>query len=723
MLRFIRQILGLSTKQPSEPPLRELPAPTSPSTSGALISKVPIDSSIVEVSENKKSTDAYFKCLRKIQEAVSNRDYINAARFARENLQEVPNFIRSLKQSFDEFETCSIPALEIGGTMLALVGDDEGLAEMRMLVASNQDLEPWTDNIKQHEKDRKLFVSILDAVQQNPGCLQSNMKSLIGVEDGRRVATLIGWLEKAGRIKRAKQGKTYAIWLSESAQAPVPLPKRNVHSHRTNQNPLRLNEIDITRIPYIPLPRSPLRWEEAQLRSVAAEMPQPINYFDIHDANGWEIESVDKIPQDEKPDTAFRKYHPFNLGLFMVDDLGNAEGFGQIPAAVLRYSRSGKLLTKKPLLHDIYRIDVNPMGQGLIAMSKDCVVHAYNDALKLILETTLRSTPELQRIQKRFDIRDDQMKNHVRCVTLSSDSSRYLFTVVDEAWCVGVDGYVLWGVKLPVKDGWTRISEPSNNFGMSGDIQQALLLMEMSYPFTPDDIKNRYRQLAKEWHPDLNQGSSTATEQMKALNSAVQLLTGISESALPAFTGVQYAREMQSSNIEVGGVNLTITASVVVSELHALDWIYAASFAGHSNTVFLAGYSGRVIAVNEFGEPVRAYDIGSVPLRIVDTGNYLYILTDTRLYVLRDETLYTIIDTYDGGDLIVTQTGFGLLEKKRFRWFSEDGRYLGSILSKDPIRRVYAVPGGITVETRTRRGLVRGAPEWWNEFDTHPVID
>lgn len=722
MLRFIRQILGLSKKQPSEPPSKEFPESISPVPSGALIQKASIDSSIVEVGGNKKSTDAYFRGLERLQEAVSKRDYINAARLARENLREIPTFIRSSKQSFGEFDISSVPALEIGGTMLALVGDDEGLAEMRRLVASNQDLEPWADKIQKHDKDRKLFVAILDTVQQNPGCLQSGMKSLIGVDDGRRLATLIGWLEKSGKIKREKRDKTYAIWLSESAQAPVPPPKRNVHSHRTDKNTLRLNEINITRIPYIPLPRAPLRWEEEQLRSVAAEIPKPINYFDIHDANGWEIESVDKIPQDEKPDTAFRKYQPFDLGLFMVDDLGNAEGFGQIPAAVLCYSRSGKLLTKKPLLHDIYRIDVNPMGQGLIAMSKDCVVHAYNDALKLILETTLRSTPELQKIQKRFDIRDDQMKNHVRCVALSSDNSRYLFTVVDEAWCVGIDGCALWGVKLPVKDGWTRISEPSKNFGMSGDIQQALLLMEMSYPFTPDDIKNRYRQLAKEWHPDLNQGSSTATEQMKALNSAVQLLTGISESSLPAFTGVQYAREMQSSNIEVGGVKLTMTASVVVSEIQAVDWIYAASFAGCSNTVFLAGYSGRVIAVNELGEPVRSYDIGSVPHRIVDTGNYLYILTDTRLYVLRDETLYTIIDTYDGGDLIVTQTGFGLLEKKRFRWFSEDGRYLGSILSKDPIRRVYAVPGGIMVETRTRRGFVRGVPEWWNEFDKLLVI-
>jgi hypothetical protein len=33
-----------------------------------------------------------------------------------------------------------------------------------------------------------------------------------------------------------------------------------------------------------------------------------------------------------------------------------------------------------------------------------------------------------------------------------------------------------------------------------------------------------------------------------------------------------------------------------------------------------------------------------------------------------------LVDTFDGGDLIVAQTGFGLLEPKRLRWFREDGR-------------------------------------------------
>jgi hypothetical protein len=145
----------------------------------------------------------------------------------------------------------------------------------------------------------------------------------------------------------------------------------------------------------------------------------------------------------------------------------------------------------------------------------------------------------------------------------------------------------------------------------------------------------------------------------------------------------------------------------------ASDWIYAASFAARSNSVYLASYSGRVVVVDENGEGLRVYDIGSVPQGIVDTGEYIYILTGTRLYVLRADSLHALIDTLDGGNLVVAKSGFGLLEKKRLRWFNKEGGLLGSILSKDPIRRVYCSAEGMVVETRQRRAAVSGPPAWW----------
>jgi hypothetical protein len=170
---------------------------------------------------------------------------------------------------------------------------------------------------------------------------------------------------------------------------------------------------------------------------------------------------------------------------------------------------------------------------------------------------------------------------------------------------------------------------------------------------------------------------------------------------------------MERTEFEAGGITFTMSFGMEVGEIHASDWIYAASFAANSDSVYLAGYSGRVVLVDGNGEGVRVYDIGNVPRRIVDTGGDLYLLTDTRLYVLHDDALHALVDTFDGGDLVVAQDSFGIIEKRHLRWFREDGRYLGTVVSKDPIRRVYAADAGMIVETRRHRAVIEGAPTWW----------
>ncbi len=128
---------------------------------------------------------------------------------------------------------------------------------------------------------------------------------------------------------------------------------------------------------------------------------------------------------------------------------------------------------------------------------------------------------------------------------------------------------------------------------------------------------------------------------------------------------------------------------------------------------YLAGYSGKVIQLDPDGTPVRAYDIGAVPYKIIDTEDYLYFLTYTRLYILRENALVALIDVLEEGELVMAQTGFGLLQKKYFQWFKEDGKKEGTIVTKNPIRRVYYSTEGMVVETRQRRVIVKGVKTLW----------
>ena len=664
-------------------------------------------------SSQRHVSNAYFDSMLRMQTAVSQRNFEKAGHLVHENLDYIPGFVSDYKRTHSlSFDIRSIPALEQGGVVLALLGDNEGLVRMREIVASIRELKPWVEKVERHRYDLRLFREILDVVTAHPNCLQTDVKGLVGEADGHRVANLISYLEKAGEVVRIKEGRTYRLVPPDSSNTPIPSQKRTSESHRTDRKSPRLSKIDVSSLSYVPLPRSPLRWEEAQTSRERIPAPEAKAHFEVRDAD-WQITTVEKLLPSERPDTAFRQMHATNSGLVMIDDLGKADGLGQIEAAALCYDRDGKLALKKGFPHNVYRVSVHPLGSGLIAMSRDCVVHAYDDHLKPILETPLTEAPEILNLRKRFDIPDDQLKNHIRCVALSRKAGLYLFTAVDEAWCVDMGGKGLWGAKMPFQEGWRRVATPSSGFGTSAEVDQALALMGLSLPITPDDCKQRYRELAKQWHPDRHPRDPQTHSKMTALNAAAEVLTGVEGSTLPHYMGASFVREMEHTELNAAGIKVSVSVGMQAGEIHAADWIYAASFAASSNMVYLASYTGRVVLVNENGRGVRVYDIGSVPRRIVDTGDYLYLLTDTRLYVLCDDELHALVDTLDGGDLIIAQTGFGLLEKKRLRWFREDGRYLGSVLSKNPIRRVYAKGDGMVVETRQRRTVVLGVPTWW----------
>jgi hypothetical protein len=65
------------------------------------------------------------------------------------------------------------------------------------------------------------------------------------------------------------------------------------------------------------------------------KLPAIKDMFELQ-AAGWRLRSVEDLPAALRPDPAFRRFHPIASGLLMLDDLGNAQGFADGEAAVLR---------------------------------------------------------------------------------------------------------------------------------------------------------------------------------------------------------------------------------------------------------------------------------------------------------------------------------------------------------------------------------------------------
>ena len=188
------------------------------------------------LSREHRNSDIYFASMSRLQAAVSKRDYEGASRLVRENLKYVPQWVEETRRDYGSFDIRSIPALEQGGTMLALSGDEEGLAGMLEIVASLPELEPWIEEVERHQENLRLFKSIQELVAAQPNCLQTAVKGLIGEEDGRRVANLLTYLDKAGRIRRIKEGRTYRLLPLDSINIPAPPAKGIVRSHRARKN-------------------------------------------------------------------------------------------------------------------------------------------------------------------------------------------------------------------------------------------------------------------------------------------------------------------------------------------------------------------------------------------------------------------------------------------------------------------------------------------------------
>ena len=182
MLRFLRELFGRGSSQtrvsPSQPTAVDARADWQDSHEQSVF------------SSRAPGGTKYFETMGRMLEAISNRDYATAATLARENLDELPALVRSTKREYGSFDLQGIPGLEQGGTMLALAGDREALTKMMRVVGSLPELSPWKEEPERHLENLDLFAKISSGIAENPGCLQSSFKELVGVADGRRVREL-----------------------------------------------------------------------------------------------------------------------------------------------------------------------------------------------------------------------------------------------------------------------------------------------------------------------------------------------------------------------------------------------------------------------------------------------------------------------------------------------------------------------------------------------------
>lgn len=156
----------------------------------------------------------YFPLLESLQKSISEGSYAKAAEAAHKSIAPLREWLKDPRGDGARLQL-RIPALQQGGTMMALTGDVEGLEKIRDLVTEFDHLESYRLDATRHFKSFYLFEAIRILVSSKPGVLQKNVKEELGEEDGRHVSNLISWLEKAGEITRETKGKTSSLYITE----------------------------------------------------------------------------------------------------------------------------------------------------------------------------------------------------------------------------------------------------------------------------------------------------------------------------------------------------------------------------------------------------------------------------------------------------------------------------------------------------------------------------
>lgn len=678
-------------------------------------------------SDASEAVRRYFELSLAIEQHKSAGDFAAAVAAARQTYRLLADFVRETPDA----AMLRSHAVHTAPTLMAVVEDREAIDDLRRTLERIPELHDWLDSATAAEDDLKLVQSIMREVTAAPGLIQTTLKGRLALADGHRIGQLASWLEKAKRIHRVRKGSSYQLYpYDQLPAAPAPEQSRQDGApsppdalsfcprEQRNRKAIRAREIDLSKLPLVRLPMAPPSWEARHTHGASDTAKRSAVPLFQADGQGWQLLPSEKLTASEKPDPAFKEAYHTSGSTFWLDPKGKTERFTTAPSVLRAIDRTGKLVGDRGLSHDVYRADVNANGSAILFMSRDGVLHAYSDDLSPLFAEWLEDMPEYRAQADRLDIAPREIKNHTRCVSISTDRTRYLVTVVDEAYCFDTSSHrPVWGVRTPVQEGWTRVaSQRSGLVGTDVEISEALHLMELELPVSPEDVTQQYRRLAMRWHPDRNPGDASATARFQALRRAFELLTGINVQGLGVkqTETITYQRVLHESTVTVpGGGSFGISFSLGVSEKGAADWIYAANFASTGNGAYLATYGGKVIQLAEDGTPVRVFDIGSVPRHIAETNGHLYLLTDTRLYVLKSDKLSALVDVFDQGELIIGDIGFGLLDSKSFSWFSPTGSRLGVIRSRDPIRRVMSTQEGLLVETRQHRVRVLGAQSWW----------
>ncbi len=267
-------------------------------------------------------------------------------------------------------------------------------------------------------------------------------------------------------------------------------------------------------------------------------------------------------------------------------------------------------------------------------------------------------------------------ENHteIRNLRISNDQTRILITAVDKAYIYDFNLKPIAKWRVPIKEGLTK----DENSGTPTSQQDILLskyfkMLGVSETASEEEIRQSFRRLALQCHPDTNPDDPNANEKMIALKEAYEAV--MHEDARNAFRGEieeeHWVKILSRHTFQAGGLEFTFTASL---SMDPNDWIYGAGISQDGSTYYLGCYSGKTYAVGHDGVVKKVFIMPKTgdgfhgehnPISFIfDRTPYLHILSYSYLYIVNDDEPINVIAVGDT-NIKWWDKGFLLLSKDK----------------------------------------------------------
>lgn len=154
--------------------------------------------------------DEYFQLLNFISESKKKKNFEKMLLYCDNSLPKIPALIRETKRDYGKFDLKSIPAIEIGLIFWAAYENKSKILQVQSLVNKYPDLEPWKTNVNEAFENLDLVSKIMELLKKS-SVKQSEIKTIMGQNDGKKILNILYYLDQIGKVERVKNGNSYDV--------------------------------------------------------------------------------------------------------------------------------------------------------------------------------------------------------------------------------------------------------------------------------------------------------------------------------------------------------------------------------------------------------------------------------------------------------------------------------------------------------------------------------